>query len=86
MAGLTPEFAQDVDLPLNPFARNRVVRGILHDPDMVGGMSIDVRTFRFIPPSGEGVLHSYTTWPLVGRMALKDVAQQLSVQEQPTQI
>ena len=79
---LTPEFARGVRLPsvLTPYKRHEAVAAILDDPVMVGeGIEIDFHPGRQIDILQDGRQHGFATTfaPLLGRNALKSVAEHL---------
>ena len=75
---LTTEFAEQVRLPLNPLSRHAIVAGMLENPEMVGeGVVVTANSAGF-RTEGEPIhVHVDMVLPLLGRRALKKVAQSL---------
>lgn len=79
MTQLTPEYARGVRLPFTPYARHYAVDEILHNPDMMGDVSVQFKPGRHID-LGDGerqVAILGTIMPLLGRHALVHVAEHL---------
>ncbi len=80
--GLSPEFADRLKLPLNPFEKHRIVKGIITNPAFVGDVNVLVN-----PSSGivraeqETTVVVSTVFPLLGRKALRNMATTLQVIE-----
>lgn len=81
-AKLSPEYARGVRLPslFTPYRRHEAVQAIFDDPAMVGeGVEIDFHPGRQIDILQDGHQRGCTTTfaPLLGRNALKNVAEHL---------
>lgn len=71
---LTREFAQKVDLSLNPFERHRQVGEMLEDPTIVGeGIEVLVNPDSF-QTERDTTIAIHTFSPILGRRTLKKAA------------